>query len=353
LLVHPGASTSTADVEAGLRYGLKCHGVEIISYRLDQRLDVARKNLFSRWRYKSKSDPSLPKPNGADLTYQASIGVLEMAMRHKVDVVLIVSAMYFHFDALVMLRDAGKRVVILFTESPYDVEHELKAAALVDGCWTNERSSLPAFREVNPRAGYLPHAWHPERHCAVGPDEGVTSHDVVFVGSPFKEREEWFNAIDWTGIDLGLYGGWDKRRLSRKVATCVRDGYIDNTHAAKLYRSAKVGLNLYRTSKGFNRDNRYIVSADSLNPRAYELAACGVFHLSDPRPEVSEVFGDLVPTFRTPGEAAALIRRWLDDPAGRQRVAAQLPARVAEETWLHRAATVLGDLHALICQRAA
>jgi hypothetical protein len=69
--------------------------------------------------------------------------------------------------------------------------------------------------------------------------------------------------------------------------------------------------------------------------------------LSEYRPEVSEVFGDRVPTFRTPTEAAALIRLWLNDDEGRRRVSAELPACVAEASWVHRAGMMLADLHSL------
>jgi spore maturation protein CgeB len=112
-----------------------------------------------------------------------------------------------------------------------------------------------------------------------------------------------------------------------------------------------VGLNLYRIYKRAHPHKKpEVVRGESLSPRAYELAACGVFHLSDYRSEVAEVFGDVVPTFTTATEAEALIRRWLPDDEGRANVAAQLPACVAEASWIARAKTVLGDLHLLLRQ---
>jgi spore maturation protein CgeB len=353
LLLHPGASWSTADVEAGLRYGLQYHGVHVVPYRLDQRIDFASKWLHTMWRQKKKAQPDLEKPKTHDVMYHAGVGALEMALRHRVDVVLVVSAMLLHPDVIVMMKRAGLRVVVLFTESPYDEEQELRVAALVDGCWTNERASVPRFAAVNPRAGYLAHAWHPERHFVSSRSIGdLPSHDVVFVGSGFSERITWFNSIDWTGIDLGLYGTWKGLGLNKQVKAAVRGAQVTNEMAASLYRRAKIGLNLYRTSKGW-RSGQRIAHAESLSPRAYELAACGAFHLSDHRAEVREVFGDLVPTFTTPHEAAALIRLWLHDAEGRARVAAALPACVAESSWTQRAATVIGDLQNLLAQRAA
>lgn len=351
LLLHPGASWATADVFWGLFHGLQYHEVEVIPYRLDERIATTRSALHWEWRAKKRQRPDLPPVNNADVLYGAGIGALEMALRKQVDVVVVVSAMLLHPDVITRLKQAGLRVVVLFTESPYDLEQELTIAKMVDGGWTNERSVVSRFRQVNPCFGYLPHGWDPLVHRTDTPiDDSVPAHDVVFVGTGFRERYRWFNSINWTGIDLGLYGTWDTRLLNKPVRKHVH-GLVENERAALLYRRAKVGLNLYRTSKGFGGNAVAIDHAESVNPRAYELAACGAFFLSDYRSESAEVFGDLVPMFRTPIEAAALMRLWLTDESGRQQIAAALPARVAEASWIHRTKTVLGDLQSLLVQR--
>lgn len=349
--MHPGSSWSTADVFDGLKYGLMAHGVDVRPYRLDTRIEASARGAHALWRQKRKADPTLPKPNQADIFYDAGCRALAMALREQVDCVLVVSAMFMHPDVLILMKRAGLRVTCLFTESPYDLEREAIVARIVDGVWTNERSSVPILQVVNPNAGYLPHAFHPMKHApGVQPgDELAAAHDVVFVGSGFAERIGWFNSIDWTGIDLGLYGSWEKNRLTKSLRACVRADNVDNAFASALYRRAKIGLNLYRTSKGATtRAAQHISHAESLSPRAYELAACGVFHLSEYRTEVAERFGDLVPTFRTPAEAEALIRSWLKNDAGRQAVAAQLPACVAAASWVDRARVVRDDIARLI-----
>jgi hypothetical protein len=355
LLMEPGASWATADVSAGLRYGLEQHGVDVVRYRLDQRIDRSNRWLYYNWRRTKKSNPAIEKPNTADVFYQAGIGALEMALRHQVDVVLMVSAMFVHPDVITLMKRAGLRLAVLFTESPYDLAKELSIAAMVDGCWTNERSVVSDFRAVNSHSGYLPHGWHPERHQpGLQPgDEAVAAHDVVFVGSAFHERIEWLEAIDWTGINLGLYGSWESLGSRHPLRKAVRGAQIDNVMTARLYRRAKIGLNLYRTSIGWGKHAPSIAHAESLNPRAYELAACGSFYLSTYRAEVPETFGGLVPTFTTPYEASALIRAWLADDASRWCYAEELPACVAESSWGERATRVIGDLQTLLQQRAA
>jgi spore maturation protein CgeB len=343
----------------GLLYGLRYHGIEVETYRLDTRIEASHKALYWLWRTKSKTQPDLARPNHADVMYHAGVGVLEMALRKQSDVVLIVSAMLQHPDSIVMMKRAGLRVVVLFTETPYDLEHELKIAKLVDGCWTNERTSVPAFREVNKNASYIPHGWHPLKHTTLGlpEDADLPSHDVVFVGSGFPDRIAFFNNVDWNGIDLGLYGNWGKHGkglgLNARARACLKGENVANEQVAGLYRRAKIGLNLYRSFGGWGRSMQRVTGAESLSPRAYELAACGQFHLSEYRKEVGEVFGELVPTFTTPAEAEALIRHWLEQPAERARLASELPACVAESSWVQRARAVIGDLQRLLESRAA
>ena len=352
LIVSSGASWSTADVDAGLRYGLAQHGVDVIQYRLDGRIVRAEKWLRGAWKAARKQDPTFQKPTVADVFYQAGIGALEMALRHQVDCVLVVSGMFLYPDVVVLMKRAGLRVCVLMTESPYD-DQELNLAKLIDGCWTNERSAVPAFQKVNRNSGYLPHGWHPERHRP-GPqpgDDDVPAHDVVFVGSGFHERVEFLSAIDWTGVDFGLYGSWRNLGSGSRLRRFLRGDITDNRKTAALYRRAKIGLNLYRTSKGWGKGAAQIPYAESLNPRAYELAACGVFHLSHYRAEVADVFGDLVPTFRHPTECSALMRAWLANHDGRTAVARALPARVAEASWTERAVRVIGDLQSLLADR--
>lgn len=298
-VVSSGPTCATTDVEAGLVYGLTAHGIDVV-----------------RW-------------------------AIEDVLPERLDVVILVTAIRHEFTRIVK-HEPRPAVTALFTESPYESEKELAVAAGVDGCWTHERTAVSAFRAVNPDVAYLPHAWHPGIHTREpqpGDDE-IPAHDVVFVGSGFRERVAFFNAIDWTGIDLGLYGIWDGLGLNDQVAACVRSpGPIANTQAAALYRRARIGLNLYRRLGNLGPDvPANWVTAESLNPRAYELAACDCFQISEYRAEIGDVFGDRVPTFMTPGEASTLIRTGLAEG----KLHAAPPTYTS---WLARAHQVLQDLH--------
>lgn len=335
LCVHPGASMSTHDVWLGLTDGLKTLGHEVLDYALDGRIEAAGGYLNYVYRKAKRKE----RPEQAAILYKAGEELVARALRAEPDVVLIVSAMFLHPDIVVLLKRAGLKVAILFTESPYDDERQARLVPFCDVAWTNERTSARLLG-----VEYLPHAWHPSIHQRAEVDDSTPAHDVVFVGTGFQERCDLLRAVDWTGIDLGLYGSWDLLGSRNPLRASIRGGYIDNAETAKLYQRAKIGLNLYRQSKGFGKGAPRIEYAASLNPRAYELAALGCFTISDDRPEVAEVFGDLVPTFETPQHLEALMRTWLADDAGRARVAAALPGAVALDTWTARAATVINHL---------
>jgi len=344
LLVHPGARWSVSDVYDGLHDGLVAQGVEVIPYRLDTRVDRSRSWLHASWRASHRADPNLTKPTMREAFRHASMGLLEQALLHEVDAVLVVSAILLHQDAVVLLRRAGVRVFVLFTESPYDAEQELALAALVDGCWTNERTAVPAFRAVNPSSWYLPHGWHPTRHTTEAPEPGP-AHDVVFVGTGWGPRVQWLNAINWDGIDLGLYGLWHGMGLEPWLEKRVMGGILPNAEAVGLYKRSKIALNMYRRFRG-------TPPPESLNPRAYELAACGVFTITEDRAESRERFGDAVPIVGSAKDAEATIREWLARDADRQRVASSLPSFVAESSWTHRAAQVVEQIDGAPRQRA-
>lgn len=350
--MHPGADYAVSDVYDGLLPALQTRGVEVVPYGLSNRIARAASWLFGAWEA-SGSDPT-NRPTDADVAYQASLGALERALRLNVDWTIVVSAMFFHPDVAIMLRRAGQKVAALLTESPYQSEAEMRLLQWVDVAWTNERTCVEPYRQVNPNVFYLPHAYDPRRHtrdemqCTPSQAEGhvdaTPSHDVVFIGTPFPERVELLEAVDWTGIDLGLYGLWDEGlRADSPLRPYVHEGIVPNEMAAALYRRAKIGLNLYRTSRDFD-SGLHIERAESLNPRALELAACGCFQVSSWRAEVWEMFGSNVVTFDDAADLASAIRSYLPNESARQYMADEARRTVRGQTFAQRAEQVLDDL---------
>lgn len=338
LLVHPGAVWATHDVHTGLLAGLRAQGHTVTEYALSGRLEASRVTLEFLWRKQVRLAGPLAhvRPSHADVQYHAGQEVVTRALRDDVDWVVVVCAAYLHPDVLVLCRRARLPLAAVFTESPYDDPEQAKVAPLFDVVFTNERASVAPLREANPNTHYLPVGYDPAQHGPHLNGADVPAHDVVFVGTGFDSRVALLSEVDWSGIDLGLYGYWADLPKGHPLRRYVHDGLVDNATAGALYRNARIGLNLYRQAGAG-------VAAESLNPRAYELAADGAFTLSHHRAEVGERFGALVPTFSTPLGLEALVRRYLQEDTRRAR--ATLPARVLDDTYTHRAAELVAHLN--------
>lgn len=343
LACHPGASFSTADVYKGIVPELRALGVDVYDYDLESRLDLAERFLSAEWRRRGKPELKYTK---ADVIYTASKDIVERALRWDVDGVLIFSGMFLAGDAFVLMKRAKIRTALLLSESPYDSEQEAKVLPWVDVAWTNERSSVRTLRQANPNVNYMPHAFNPDLHFpeARANESEVPAHDVVFVGSLFAERVDLLSQVDWTGIDLGLYGEWSGLPSRHRLRQYVRGSIVNNWYAAALYRKAKIGLNLFRESMGWGKYAPRITHAESMNPRTYELAACGTFQISQSRAEVKELFGPTIKTFSTADGLDEQIHVWLTQPMGRAACADEARRLVQPHTFEARARTILDDL---------
>jgi spore maturation protein CgeB len=335
---------SVSDVYEGYLPALQDLGVDIWKYNMDQRINESGAWFHFLHKRRRKFDPDFPKraQPGVVLAHAAQ-DVLARALWNDIDWVVIVSGLYFHPDMAILLRKAGRKVAVLLTESPYDDDKQGQFIAHANLAWTNERTSAAYLQQWNPHVAYLPHAYNTEK-VGHGLNPHVPQHEVLFIGTGFKERIEMLEAVDWTGIDLALYGSWDLLGSRHRLRKYIKGGYVDNVVAQQMYQNAAINLNLYRTSKGFGRDTERVLDAESLNPRALELAAGGCFTLSDFRPEVAEVFGDAVPTFTTPAELEGLVRLYLAHPQERRQKAAALPGLVEGFTFQERAKQLLRDL---------
>jgi spore maturation protein CgeB len=355
LLWYPSAAISVFDVAAGLQTGLQANGVKVIPFHLTQHVPEAAAMLEAAYEAKRKENPTIEKFTQADVYYKANMPVLERALRYDCEWVFMVSALGQHPDYAVMLRRSGRKVALLCTESPYQTDQELRYAKYVDHVFVNERSVVDQFRAVNPNVSYLGAAWHPLVHTmeARSADSDCAMHDVVFVGTGFIERIQLLEQMDWAGINFGLYGTWElmaetkstaRKYLPKHKRKPMYTSALPNTSTAALYRNAKVGLNLHRTSVEYEVEADHVSGAESLNPRCYELAACGRFFISDYRAEGRDVFGDALPTFTTSGEATYLVRKALQEPQWRQDVAGKVKERIQPHSWVQRAAQALEAL---------
>lgn len=324
LFVNTATTFSIGDVARGYKSALERRGYEVAEY-----------NLAARMNYHRKAIP-VEVLNQPLLSKMASETILAEALYHKADLVLIISGLMVHPIALWLCGQVGLRAAVVFTESPYDDEQQAMWADMqhVDNTrldltvFTNDRYSAQRFGW-----NFLPPSFDMNIHKIVDPDPELTGCDVLMVGTGWPERIKFLEAVDWTGIDLRLFGHWDVAPDS-PLFPFVHSALVNNIAVPAMYAAAKVNINIHRASD----------VALTPGPRAYELAACGAFQLSDAREDLVGLFGGGVPTFRTPEELGQMVRHYLAKPEERRLCAARALDAVCNEDFDRRAATLIATV---------
>ena len=296
LLVTAAADWSTKDVADGYEAAFTDLGHELKVFRLNSRMQFMS-GALQGWAEATNQELTLDK-----VIKETCDWILIDAAYFQPDITFVVSAMAFHPNALAMLRRHGYKTALAFTECPYNDNEHTAIAHLADYIFCNDLYSAGSLKDANPQSFYLPTAYNQRTHF---PQEPLDSADVIFVGTGFGERLAMLEAVDWTGIDLqlfGFFGGEGPVDQPVGATSLVITGDpIPNAEAIRRYAGSKVCLNFYRAGAGF-----------SLNPRAYELAAVGAFQLAqDSVPEAHSLFGDSIAYFDDAESLGRQVRYWL------------------------------------------
>jgi spore maturation protein CgeB len=191
---------------------------------------------------------------------------------------------------------------------------------------------------------YLPMAADPSVHHPLELTQAEREEygsDVSFVGAGYANRRGIFPRLlgqDWT---FKLWGNeWNG--ASDLLSVLQRNGErIDTDTCQKIFNASAVNLNLHSwAGAGFDPEG------DFVNPRTFELAACGAFQITDRRSLLPDLFApDEVATVSSPDEIPGEITRWLREPERRHAMAEKARRHVhAEHTYAHRMRSLLSQL---------
>jgi spore maturation protein CgeB len=334
LIAEPGPAFSVQDVFAGWREALTAAGQDVFVFNLADRLTFYGSVLLETAPGSGVFKRAL---DGEQATELAVNGLYASILKTRPHVLLSVSSFFLPLELFAIARAAGVKVVMVHTESPYEDDRQLKLAEHADLNLINDPTNIEAFRAIAPTQ-YFPQAYRPSVHHPGTPTPDLVC-DLGFVGTGFPSRVEFFEALDLDGLDVILAGNWqlldDTSPLRRYVAHDL-DDCLDNADTADIYRSARVGINLYRREAQAAR----LSAGWSMGPRELEMAACGLFFLRDPRGEGDELL-DMLPTFTGPGEASEQLRYWLARDDERQALADKARAAVDGRTFDNSAARLL------------
>lgn len=177
--------------------------------------------------------------------------------------------------------------------------------------------------------------------CRLPMPEG-SSKPLTFFGYPYKNRRSVFESLG--EFPLEIYGERWNEFATPALKAHIKDGSLLNeAQGFELFRQSAVNLNLHSSPfvDGVDPDGDYV------NPRTFEIAACGAFQLCDRRRDLAAAFveGSEIEAFSSVAELREKITRWSSDAKGRRAIAEAARRRVlADHTYEQRLKTALGAM---------
>ncbi len=275
-----------------------------------------------------------------------SLGTITHLAENPPDLVLAMAQAPLTLAVLEHLRKKKFLTAMWFVENYRHLTYWQQLATGYDYWFVIQRQECAdALKRAGARhVHYLPMAADPTVHRPLELSEAEMEEfgaDVSFVGAGYRNRRillpRWLSD-EWS---FKLWGNeWEG---ANDLASVLQRGgtRIDTETCMKVFNASAINLNLHSCG-GDGLDT----NADFVNPRTFELAACGAFQLSDDRSLMPELFADdEVVRFKQAADVPALIGRWLSDAPGRRKVAEAARARVLREhTYRHRAQELLSTI---------
>jgi len=258
----------------------------------------------------------------------------------QVDLVLVIKGHRLRADTVDRVREStAAPVVNFYPDDPFSKERSNRLSygpnvlAAYDVCFTFARHLIREYERAGAKhSEYLPFARDPALHAPVA-SPATTVFDVVFVGNLDTDRVRFLDALA-QDYRVAVFGERTTAVVPRGSAL-ARATFAPAVYGGDLARALARGvisLNVMRPQ-----------NSRSHNMRSFESPACGAFTLSQRTPELSELFieGEHVVCFSGVDELRDAVARFLPNVRARTAVAAAGFARVRDDTYARRAATVL------------
>jgi spore maturation protein CgeB len=270
--------------------------------------------------------------------------VVASCAEQKPDLVLAMAQAPLSNKALERLRQHNVTTAFWFVEDYQIMGYWRNHAHLYDFYFTIQDDGFFGLLE---KMGvkhfyYLPLAADPAVHrpLDMSPSEKACfGSDISFMGAGYYNRERMLQGL--LDYDIKVWGN-DWNPLSAIWPHVQREGQrLTTEETVKVFNASKISVNLHSSvcHEGVNP------FGDFINPRTFEIAACGGFQLVDQRSMLSRHFeiGNEVVCYQSLEELREKISYYLMHPDERKRIALHGRQRVIREhTYEHRMRELIG-----------
>lgn len=245
--------------------------------------------------------------------------ILERAEAGEYDLVLCIEGATMLSETVSKIRRKSK-IALWCLDSLRTLNLDLECLKAFTRVFFFEPTDLKMF----PEGSYLPIGFDHTIYRRLNPRK--FSHDLIWVGSPHKDRLPKLDRIarfaKERGRGFSIYSRFHSRKEQRRelenrypyVFQAIRRNVrISPTEANLLYGSSRIGINLHLDDP----------HSQGMNPRALEVPGAGCFLLTDYRSEIAKLF-DMkreVAVFRDMDEFEAKVEYYLAHEKEREDMA--------------------------------
>ncbi len=269
--------------------------------------------------------------------------ILAKSAEFNPDLILVMAQAPVSPETIGSLKKLNIPLAFWFVEDFRTLTYWKEVAPLYDHFFTIQRGEF--FEELD-KIGvsdyhYLPQACHPPVHKPLGESAGDCDRykaDLSFMGAAYFNRRQSFPQL--VDYDFKIWGTeWN---LNTDIGKYVQNANkrLSSEEIVKIYNSGTINLNLHSSTC----HSELNPEGDFVNPRTFEISACGGFQLIDHRSELAGMLnvGDEIETFRSISELKEKIDYYLQHEEERNRMAQRARKRVlAEHTIEHRMSDML------------
>jgi len=242
------------------------------------------------------------------------------AGRHRPDVMIVLGGELVEPETVHGAKTGGAAAVLWTIDAPSNFGPILRSAPAYDHVFCQGTEALEILHASGIEgARWLPMGCDPEcHHRCSGEAGGGRGHDVVFVGSHYPVREQFFAGL--AGTDFAIRGpGWGRLPAASPLRVHVKGAHTAPAAWTGIYRASKIVLAMHY------RDPQGRIPCHQASPRVFEAMACGAFVLSDRQRDVLALFreGEHLACFGDAAELAEKVNYYLCNPGERERIARQ------------------------------
>jgi spore maturation protein CgeB len=270
--------------------------------------------------------------------------ILEIAQEEKPDVILYFThGFHINITQLKMIRQLGIKTAAWFTDDPYYIDYSLKYSRYFNIIFTTELNCVHLYKLMGcAYVFYLPLAADPEIFHPKTVDPKYQS-DILFVGTAFPDRIRLIDSIsDYLSTKnlLILGNGWNILNSYHLLDGKIHHYWASPEETANYYNGAKIVLNIHRSydDSTINSNSKKVPSL-SVNPRTFEIAACGAFQLTDIRLDLPNQYSPEydIATYKSEKDLVQKLDHYLNHPDNRMTIAKRGAQKtLGEHTYLNR-----------------